>query len=111
MSDYKIHNMNIRRFSIDPEKTTVGKIIVQGIGGFMSVLLENLNRFNNVMMRDKKLISLLRCPNCKTEDESTLTSSQNSLTCKFCDHLYPKIDGVYLIFEKSLGEKLYPEYL
>jgi SAM-dependent methyltransferase/uncharacterized protein YbaR (Trm112 family) len=54
-------------------------------------------------------LALLGCPSCAHRPGLT-PSVDVGLECAACGAVYPLVDGVYLLFEPSLGRMLYPEY-
>lgn len=86
-------------------------ILAQLAGGNIQVLAKKTNprKSQEFSHRKEKLLDLLGCPNCG--DKPALSrSSVNEFKCPQCKTSYPEIDGVLLLFEKSLGTELYPEY-
>jgi len=110
-SDFYIKTLMVRRFEIDPLFHNYKHTLIQLVGGFMETLLKVKKPASVDFSKDAYLINFLRCPNCNSTQKLQLQNTQSGLTCSMCDRFYPKVDGIYMLFEESLGKKLYPNYL
>lgn len=99
------------RIRVNSLNWSPGAVLAQLAGGNIQVLAKKAGGHNAEEYSDTKerLLDLLGCPNCA--DKPALSrSSGHELRCPQCKTSYPEIDGVWLLFEKSLGRRLYPEY-
>jgi ubiquinone/menaquinone biosynthesis C-methylase UbiE/uncharacterized protein YbaR (Trm112 family) len=96
------------RIQVNTLNWNLPAIFAQLAGGNIRVVCKVV-KLNVTNQSKEDLLDLLGCPNCKDKPKlSRLPTS--GLECSQCRSIYPEIDGVLLMFEKSLGNSLYPEY-
>ncbi len=84
-------------------------LLAQLVGGNIRVISKVVKSKKSETKSDE-LLDILGCPNCKDKPK-LIRLRTDDLQCRQCQTIYPKVDGVWLMFEKTLGQKLYPEYL
>lgn len=82
------------------------KIPLAVLGGAIKAICFKGNP-NNRLKKDDST-KLFICPNClkRTQKEVVLTKNKSSFSCPQCNSRYTKINGVLLVVEKELSEKI-----
>lgn len=97
------------RIRMSPLNWGIKAILAQLVGGNIRALCKTAGS-EALRPTSEGLLDILRCVNCKGKSRLIRVPTAG-LKCLQCGSIYPEVDGVLLMFEKSLGSQLYPEYL
>jgi ubiquinone/menaquinone biosynthesis C-methylase UbiE len=88
----------------------LSRVIAWLVGGNIRVLCR-MDKEQGGSETFKNLREMLKCPNCAPKGSFPLfdAKSKPGLVCRECGSLYPEVDGVLFLMERSLGAQLYPE--
>jgi uncharacterized protein YbaR (Trm112 family) len=105
---YKMLGLRLGGFSFSLPKAPAWMV-----GGNISVACRVSKTQQEASAISNSLPAILDCPNCENKRSLPLCVTQQGqgLQCHECDQFYPEADGMILMFENSLGRKLYPDLL